>query len=101
MSTSPQAQNPADVPGGGCSSAEGSAQPQQLIAGDDGEDDGDCLMQLKSVVSFTSATGDCAVEGCESGASNRFRSNIEIVEKPRQMIVLMATIAGASYLVRV
>lgn len=31
--------------------------------------------------------------------SNRFRSNVEIVEKPRQMIVLLVTIAGASYLV--
>lgn len=51
---------------------------------------------LQSVVSFRSA-GDC--EGHETAVSNRFRSNIEIVEKPRQMIVLMATIAGASYLV--
>lgn len=107
MSSSPQVRSPADVPGGGSSSssnAEASAQPQQqqLIAGDDDGGDGGDLMQLKSVVSFTSAAGDGAVEGYESGAaSNRFRSNIEIVEKPRQMIVLMVTIAGASYLVRV
>lgn len=32
--------------------------------------------------------------------ANRFRSNVEIVEKPRQMVVLLVTIAGASYLVR-
>lgn len=32
--------------------------------------------------------------------ANRFRSNVEIIEKPRQMVVLLVTIAGASYLVR-
>lgn len=50
---------------------------------------------LHSNVSFRS--GDC--DGHETALSNRFRSNIEIVEKPRQMIVLVATIVGASYLV--
>lgn len=53
-------------------------------------------MMLQSATSFKSA--DC--EGLDTaGVSNRFRSNIEIVEKPRQMVVLVATIAGASYLV--
>lgn len=65
---------------------------------DDGREGGD-VMQLQSAVSFRSAAGDHVVEGYDSAVSNRFRSNIEIVEKPRQMIVLMATIAGASYLV--
>lgn len=32
--------------------------------------------------------------------ANRFRSNVEIIEKPRQMVVLLVTVAGASYLVR-
>lgn len=50
---------------------------------------------LQSGLSFRS--GDC--DGQETAVSNRFRSNIEIVEKPRQMIVLVATIVGASYLV--
>lgn len=50
---------------------------------------------LQSGLSFRS--GDC--DGHETAVSNRFRSNIEIVEKPRQMIVLVATIVGASYLV--
>lgn len=49
----------------------------------------------------TSAGGGVGDSGSYDyhAAANRFRSNIEIVEKPRQMIVLLATIAGASYLV--
>ncbi|CAN0151182.1 unnamed protein product, partial [Ectocarpus sp. 8 AP-2014] len=54
---------------------------QQLTAG-----------ELTSAASF--GTGDC--DGYD--ASNRFRSNIESVEKPRQIVVLVLTIAGASYL---
>ena len=54
-------------------------------------------MMLQSATSFRSA--DCEGIDNQAAASNRFRSNIEIVEKPRQMVVLVATIAGASYLV--
>lgn len=33
---------------------------------------------------------------CEA---NKFRSNVEGIEKPRQIVILVATIAGANYLV--
>lgn len=39
--------------------------------------------------------GDC--KACDP--ANRFRSNVEIIEKPRQMVVLLATVMGASVLV--
>lgn len=37
----------------------------------------------------------------ERSGANMFRSNVEGIEKPRQIIVLVATIAGASCLVSV
>ncbi|CAM9411371.1 unnamed protein product [Scytosiphon promiscuus] len=78
---SPRAESAAVAPTGGCSES-----VPLVPAGD-----------LMSAVSFSSAGGDR--EGGDGGsASNRFRSNIEIVEKPRQMIVLLVTIAGASYM---
>ncbi|CAM9177365.1 unnamed protein product [Pylaiella littoralis] len=108
MASSPQPQNTAEIPSVSSSRAEAPCPTgtqlqqesvhQQLIP-DDSKDGGD-FMQLQSVVSFGSVAGDCAVEGNQPTVSNRFRSNIEIVEKPRQMVVLMVTIAGASYLVR-
>lgn len=53
-------------------------------------------------LTLTSAdsTGGARDGGAYDSAANRFRSNVEIVEKPRQMVVLLVTIAGASYLVR-
>lgn len=48
---------------------------------------------------LTSAASFGPGDGRGYDASNRFRSNIESVEKPRQIVVLVATIAGASYLV--
>lgn len=53
-------------------------------------------------LTLTSAdsTGGVRDGGAYESAANRFRSNVEIVEKPRQMVVLLVTIAGASYLVR-
>ena len=41
----------------------------------------------------------CANCGPRDASANRFRSNVEIIEKPRQMIVLFATIGVAIYLV--
>lgn len=82
--TTPDTQAPAD--GASVSSSEASrpagAQDERVEV-------------LQSGLSFRS--GDC--DGHETPVSNRFRSNIEIVEKPRQMVVLVATIVGASYLV--
>lgn len=78
----------ADVGSGGTqepphpTDAEEEERVQQLTSG-----------ELTSAASFGPA--DC--DGYD--ASNRFRSNIESVEKPRQIVVLVATIAGASYLV--
>ncbi|CAN0152971.1 unnamed protein product [Ascophyllum nodosum] len=40
----------------------------------------------------------CANCGPRDASANRFRSNVEIIEKPRQMIVLFATIGVAIYL---
>lgn len=80
--TSSDTPAPADVPSGGDSEASrqtGAAQDEREL--------------LQSSLSFRSGNGH------ETAASNRFRSNIEIVEKPRQMVVLVATIIGASYLV--
>lgn len=49
-------------------------------------------------VSITSLKGaGLHTESSDSG--NRFRSNVEGIEKPRQILVLVVTIAGASYLV--
>lgn len=55
-------------------------------------------LTLTSADSYRTA-GGARDGGAYDSAANRFRSNVEIVEKPRQMIVLLATIAGASYLV--
>lgn len=81
---SPENQVPADGPSDG-STTEASASGAQE----------ERTELLRSTLSFRS--GDC--DGYETAISNRFRSNIEIVEKPRQMIVLVVTIVGASYLV--
>lgn len=37
----------------------------------------------------------------ERSGANMFRSNVEGIEKPRQIIALVVTVAGASYLVSV
>ncbi len=87
MSATPGTQEPAESPTGSTSRA-------QLPA--TGGQEENIQMMLQSATSFRSA--DC--DGLNAAPeSNRFRSNIEIVEKPRQMIVLGLTIAGASYLV--
>eukprot|EP00752_Nemacystus_decipiens_P016278 g14557.t1 len=84
--TSTDTQAPADGPSGSGGSeasrpAEGGGAQERVEV-------------LQSGLSFRSGDGDVH----ETPVSNRFRSNIEIVEKPRQMIVLVATIVGASYL---
>lgn len=44
-------------------------------------------------------SGEMRGSASEKFMTNMFRSNVEGIEKPRQIIVLVITIAGASYLV--
>lgn len=54
-----------------------------------------CVASANDLTSLASAScGNCVVG---DSPFNRFRSNVEIIEKPRQMIVLFATIGVASY----
>lgn len=86
--------------GGGTSNGTIPVEPGGPSASRESEEKhgGDIRTAAEDLMSSNSFRSACVVGDTES-AANRFRSNVEIIEKPRQMIVLVATIAGASYLV--
>ena len=78
----------------------GEKENATLVGMRKGVDDGKqeklgCVASANDLKSLASAScGNCVVG---DSPFNRFRSNVEIIEKPRQMIVLFATIGVASY----
>lgn len=67
----------------------------RMGVGDGKQEELVCVASANDLTSLASAScGNCVVG---DSPFNRFRSNVEIIEKPRQMIVLFATIGVASY----
>lgn len=90
-----QAMPPAEAEGATTDGGKGEGQEERDKRARSRSDE----LTLTSADSYRTA-GGARDGGAYDSAANRFRSNVEIIEKPRQMIVLLATIAGASYLVR-
>lgn len=90
----------------GASTADTDGMSRTAVDRNRGESPPRVVENLKSSTVFkpttcTSTGGDVGDREAayDDSSANRFRSNVEIIEKPRQMIVLLVTIAGASYLV--
>lgn len=86
----------ADAQGGSSSSSDGSSNQPEDVGGPSVP--GIELATNIGKRAFNDQSSDTAsMAGVLS--SNQFRSNVELEEKPRQMVILFTTIAVASYLV--